>query len=335
VATGRLIALSALGGLLLALASTAFYLWHVYPAGWSGAPPPLTDARSAQVAEAAWDGERAMRDIAAQLRHAPRSPGTPGQAATIAYIEREIGRTGRFALHRQAFGWTRDDGVRVPLVNLVARLAPEKTNRILLGTHHDSLVRAYRDPVNPYAPMPGASNSASGVAVLLETARALAAAPNMPDVGVDLVFFDGEEGPNALGGGEKRWKPLGSSHFVARLGDFYSEAPEAVVILDLVCREGLRLRPEPSSLKTGRAEVARLWRIGEAVAPQVFEPRAMRFGVGDDHTPFWQAGIPAALLIDIRPTPWFNTTLDNIDKCRPPSLSAVGRTLVRYLYSRR
>lgn len=328
-----LIGIAVFGGILLALIWMAARVWRAYPIGFGGAPPPIAHADAAARAEAAWNGERALADIAALLPHAPRSPGTPGQAATIAYIERELARIGGFELHRQAFTWVRDDGVPVPLVNVVARSNPGRQRRVLLGTHHDSLIRAYRDPVDPQAPMPGASNSASGVAVLLETARVLGAADRPRSIGIDLVFFDGEEGAYALGGGETRWQPLGSTRFVERLGDFYREPPAAVVILDLVCREGLRLQPEPNSLRTGRAELVRMWRIGANVAPATFAWRARSSGVGDDHKPFWQAGIPAILLIDARPTPWFNTTQDTLDKCRAESLAAVGRTLTRYLFA--
>jgi glutaminyl-peptide cyclotransferase len=325
----------ALGAVAVVGSAVAYAFGRAYPLGWGGAPPPLLNPAAAARGEAAWRGDRAMNDIAMLLRHTPRSPGTAGQAATLAYIEEELARAGRFRVERQAFRWRRADGVELPLVNIVARLAPENPVRILIGTHHDSLIRAYRDPVSPDAPMPGASNSGSGVAVLLETARALAAADAPPPVGVDLVFFDGEEGPHALGGGERNWQALGSTRFVDRLSEFYRAPPAAVVVIDLVCREGLRLQPERNSLRTGKDEAVRMWRVGTSVAPAVFDWRALKGGVGDDHTAFWRAGIPAILLIDIRPTDWFNTTRDTIDKCRPASLSAVGRTLVRYLYSDR
>jgi hypothetical protein len=54
--------------------------------------------------------------------------------------------------------------------------------------------------------------------------------------------------------------------------------------------------------------------------------------VHDDHTPFLRAGLQAFLVVDFRRTPWFNTTEDTIDKCSAESLSAVGRTLMKYLH---
>ena len=71
------------------------------------------------------------------------------------------------------------DGITVNTVHgcdrsiaaVVARFQPQNPRRVIVATHYDSIVKAYRDPKEPDAPMPGANNSASGVAVLLETAR--------------------------------------------------------------------------------------------------------------------------------------------------------------------
>src|SRR5579862_4265849 len=147
-----------------------------------------------------WKGSRAMADISRQLSFGPRSIGAPGHAKTIAYIEAEAAKLGATATRQQ---WTEQlDGKAVTLTNLVVRFSALKTRRIILGTHYDSIVRAYRDAQNPLGPMPGANNSASGVALLLETGRVLATARPQPSAGVDLVFFDGEEGPLSLGEGD-------------------------------------------------------------------------------------------------------------------------------------
>lgn len=311
------------------LASLTITLRNAYPVGWGIFSPPSQTASSGPDL-AHWSPARAMGHISSLLPYAPRSPGKSGHGKTIAYIEQELARSG-LRVQRQSFTWVRKDGARLQYTNLIARLNPSEPKRVLVGTHYDSISRAYRDLHRPNDPMPGANNSASGVAVLLETARLLSGTSPRPKVGVDFVFFDGEEGPYALGGADPDWRPLGSQHFVRKLQDFYTQKPLSVVILDLVCRKGLRLNPERNSLKTGRGEVQKMWQVGTALAPDVFEWRAQG-GVGDDHTPFWQADIPAILLVDIRSTEWFNTTGDTLDKCRPESLGAVGRTLTRYIY---
>jgi len=293
---------------------------------------PVEDDTTASRAAAAWNAERAMDDIRALLPYAPRSPGMPGQAKTLAYIERSLAGVGGFDVRRQSWTHRREDGIELPLTNVIARWEPARETRILVGTHHDSLVRAFRDERDPDAPMPGANNSASGVAVLLETARALASG-GVRRAGIDFVFFDGEEGPDALAGERLPWSPLGSTHFVEQLNEFYPERPPAAAaIFDLVCRSDLRLSPEENSVKAAPTETGMFWAIGMKEAPSVFTPYAAG-RVEDDHTPFQRAGLRGFLVIDFRRTPWFNTTGDTIDKCSAGSLSAVGRTLIRYLHA--
>src|SRR5262249_13434980 len=138
----------------------------------------------------------------------------------------------------------RDDGKAFVLHNLVARLDPQTPRRLIVATHYDSLSRAYADTLRPNAPMPGANNSASGVAVLLETARVLGPRPKLP-IGVDLVFFDGEEGIRALGEGDDSWAPLGSARFAHHLSALYpKQKPEGAVVLDMVCAANAQFRPE-------------------------------------------------------------------------------------------
>ena len=182
--------------------------------------------------------------------------------------------------------------------------------------------------------MPGANNSASGVAVLLETARVISNLPR-PALGIDMIFFDGEEGPKSLGAGDPNWMALGSPYFTAHLSDLYPDRkPEKAAVFDMVCYKNLQLHPELSSLLYAKTEVVKFWNIGATIAPSVFLRTATDLPISDDHTALAVAGIPSFLVIDFEYEPWFNTTEDTIDKCSTSSLEAVGRTLLRYLYLR-
>jgi glutaminyl-peptide cyclotransferase len=290
----------------------------------------LPPAAHADVDIALWDGSRAMAHIEAQLRFTPRSMDKPGHQKTIDYIKAELAKSGITAVTTQNFVY-RGNGKQLPLFNIVARLNPENPRRVIVATHYDSIVRAYRDPKNPQGPMPGANNSASGVALLLETARVLSASPE-PPVGIDLIFFDGEEGPKSLGAGDPDWHPLGSPHFVEHLKDYYPNGkPEKAVDFDMVCKKDILLMPEAFSVKTAPAEVKKFWELGAAIAPKAFSTK-ITYPISDDHTALNEAGIPSFLVIDFEYEPYFNTSEDTLDKCSAESLEAVGRTLLRYLY---
>ncbi len=280
-----------------------------------------------------WNGSRAMRDIATQLLFTPRSIGTVGHLKTINFIKRELAKRSHAAVESQEWVSQDETGRTQHLTNVIAHFQPTNPRRMIVGTHYDSIVRAYRDPQNPSAPMPGANNSASGVAVLLETARALAALPPAP-IGVDLVFFDGEEGPKSLGAGDPDWRALGSPYFVSHLRDLYpGRIPEQAVIFDMVCYKNLRLSPELSSLSSAPRQVGDFWAIGSSLAPSIFVTTPTSGPIGDDQTALAGVGIPSFLVIDFDYDPWFNTTKDTLERCSPASLEAVGRTLLRYVYS--
>lgn len=288
---------------------------------------------AAEVKTELWDSAKAMGHIADLLRFTPRSMGAPGHQQAIDYIKAAMASTTADAVTTQSFTVTGDDGKPLHLTNIIARFQVQNPRRVIVATHYDSIVKAYRDQKNPDAPMPGANNSASGVALLLETARVLSLSPK-PDVGIDMIFFDGEEGPKSLGAGDPTWHALGSPYFVAHLKDFYpARKPEKAVDFDMVCDKDLKLQPEPSSLMSAMGEVKKFWSIGHAIAPKAFVGQATSYPISDDHTALQQAGIPSFLVIDFDYEPYFNTTQDTIEQCSADSLQAVGRTLLQYLYT--
>src|ERR1700759_3099265 len=160
-----------------------------------------------------WDGKRALAVIVDLLRFTPRSMETPGHQQTIDYITAELKKTKFDTIETQRW-LAREAGRAMAMTNIIARFNPSNPRRVIVATHFDSIVKAYRDSKKPDAPMPGANNSASGVAVLLETARALSEMPEAPPLGIDMIFFDGEEGPISLGAGDPNFHPIGSAHFV-------------------------------------------------------------------------------------------------------------------------
>lgn len=278
-----------------------------------------------------WQGNRALNDIAQQLSFGVRALDADGHQRTIDYIESQLRSIG---IEPKEQRWTASiGGPTHTLVNIVARFAPANPRRLILGTHYDSIVRAYRDKEHPEAPMPGANNSASGVALLLETARALKAAKAPPPYGIDLVFFDGEEGPVSLGEGDPNWLPLGSPYFVRRLVDFYpATKPEKGVIFDMVCGRDEKLKIEQASLIADAAEAKKFWNIGRTFAPAFFSAEITPSPIYDDQIALNGAKIPSFLVIGFEYEPWFNTTQDTLDKCSEPAMNAVGRTLFRYIY---
>ncbi len=170
--------------------------------------PPAVERR--------FDGQAAFRHIQAQLAMGPRYPGSSGWEQVQRYIQDHVTREGwRFEV--QPFVASGISGR-----NLIARAGHGPV--ILVGAHYDTRRRADRDPERPEDPVPGANDGASGVAVLLELARAL----DRPRLRYEvwLVFFDAEDQ------GELDGLPwiIGSTHFAAML----TTTPTAMILVDMV-----------------------------------------------------------------------------------------------------
>ena len=202
------------------------------------------------------------------------------------------------------------------LTNIIGSLYPDKIDRVLLVTHFDSLIEN-----------PGANNSASGVAALLEILRTLVNSDNKPNVGIDFVFFDGEEGFQG-----EAWNPYGSKHFAENIKDYYPDKnPQVAVDLDMVCDKDLDIYFEKNSMEHAASEMTAFMDIARKNYPLNFH-KEIKYKVWDDHSALYDIGIPSFLLIDFD-YPYYNTPKDTVDKCSAKSLEAVGQSIIDYIYS--
>jgi hypothetical protein len=158
----------------------------------AGPLPPLSLPERAPLAELppAYDGESLIRTVAELADPAleGRGLGSDGLARATDIVERRLrearlepaGETG----YRQSWSWYGGEPARdLELVNLVARVPGSEAkldNRpVLVLAHLDHLGRGWPDvrTGNEGLVHPGADDNASGVAVLLELARTMAAEP--------------------------------------------------------------------------------------------------------------------------------------------------------------
>jgi len=260
-----------------------------------------------------FDGQRAYQDVVAQVAFGPRIPDSQAHADTITYIQEQLKKAG-WQSNIQMTDWK---GFSVQ--NIIASrsdLAPQ----IILGAHYDSRLLADQDPGSGrVAPVPGANDGASGVAVLLELARSLPTGTTP----TWLVFFDAEDNGGLAG---REWI-MGSNAFVSEL----TSHPRAAIILDMVGDANLNLYIEQNS---SAALVAEIW--GQAAklgyAKQFIQ--TVKYSMIDDHTPFLAAGIPAVDIIDFD-YPYWHTAADTPDKVSQISLQIVGETLRTWLITQK
>jgi glutaminyl-peptide cyclotransferase len=253
-----------------------------------------------------FDADAAWRTIELQLRYGQRPAGSP-KLRRLSVRLRALLPGGRF---EPVPGDRR-------LRNIVATI-PGRRPAVVVGAHYDTLA----------APkgFVGANNGAAGTAITVQLAREigkLRRPPSAPEL--RFVLFDGEEPPQGLPEEQIDFYSTGlrgSRAYVARHG----ASTLAMVLLDYVANEGLRLPREASSTLA-------LWEEIRAAAREtghgaVF-PNETQDEIIDDHTPFLRAGIPAVDLID-----WSypgHSVEDTLDKLSIRSVDAVGETLVRLI----
>lgn len=295
-------------------------------AGLLAAWIPAGRSASQSTAPPLFDGERARQLVVAQCEFGPRNPGSAGHGRCLDWMESELRATG-VVVRRQPFSYALPGQPPFSLCNLVASYRPREKRRILLAAHWDTRPWADRDPVatSRGKPIAGANDGASGVAVLLELARLFHDSP--PPVGVDLVFFDGEDlGTESNMDGFFRGSRVYGQSVLGQA------PPERAVLLDMVGDRDLMFSVEGYSRQLAPATVAWIWAAGREVAPAFFSDQ-VRYTVQDDHLPLLAAGIPCADMIDFD-YPYWHTLADTPDKVSAASLQVVGDVLVHLLYER-
>lgn len=270
-----------------------------------------------------FDEARAYADLVAQCEFGPRYPGSEAHREVGVWLESRL-RESADDVRVQRFEHIGPGG-QLELANIIASYRPEIRERVLLAAHWDTRSVAERDPdpTRRETPIIGANDGASGVAVLLELGRMLAERP--PDVGVDIVLFDAEDGGDE--GGLGGWC-VGSSYFARNLGAY---CPRYAIVVDMVGDCDLEIPMEPYS-RSAAPELMRLvWDAADRVGADAFVERTGT-AIYDDHVPLAQAGLQAIDLIDLD-YPYWHTVEDTPDKCCPGSLGQVGRTVAEFLYS--
>jgi hypothetical protein len=281
---------------IVALAVGAGCCWSTSMPGksWSG-PAPQADAPSRALQASL---RRTVETLASKVgvRNA-RRPAALDEAARV--IEAELTAAG-YAVERQTF---LTDGV--PTSNLVATVAGGAAAReiVVVGAHYDTA-----------ATTPGADDNASGVAAVLELARA--AARTRPARTLRFVFFTNEEPPyfqTELMGSlvyaracRARGDVVTAALSIESVG-VYSDAPESqnypwpfswiypsegnflAFIGDRASRDLVR-----------RSTVA--FRRRATLGSEAAALSDSIDGVGwSDHWAFWQVGYPAIMVTDTAP----------------------------------
>jgi len=266
-----------------------------------------------------FNGTAAYNYAKAQVDFGPRVPGTPAAKQAGDWIIRQM-RARADTVIVQSFTYTTADGKKLPLRNILARFRPELSERVLYLTHWDSrpISESAATEAERKMPVPGANDGASGVGMFIALADVLK--KTKPNVGVDLLFTDGEDygkfGPPEVD------VLIGAKYFATHLPS-PGYKPLYGVLWDMIGDKDLRIPYEMLSFQQAPEVVSRVWQTAADLGHGDVFVQESGGDVTDDHIPLLNVGLHVIDVIDLTYPP-HHTPQDTMDKISAKSLAIVG-----------
>ena len=272
----------------------------------------------------AFDSQRAMGYLQTVCKIGPRISGTDGMKKQQELIKKHFEDLGARVTFQRFTARQLSEGKDVEMANLIVSWYPDKPRRVILCSHYDTRPIADQEPNRGRwrDAFVSANDGGSGVALLMEMGN------HMKDlntnVGVDFVFFDGEE--YVFDPKDKYF--FGSEKFAR---DYRKSKDRTqyvgAVLLDMIGGKGAKFPMEQNSAWKAGDLVRALWKTADDLHCTAFRSNAFSdFAVQDDHIPLNQAGIPAVDIIDFSYPHWHRLT-DVPENCSGDSLEQVARVL--------
>ncbi|WP_299756313.1 M28 family peptidase [uncultured Pontibacter sp.] len=291
----------------------------------------------------AFNPDSAYAFVEKQVAFGPRVPNTAAHFQTGEWIVAKLKEYGA-QVQEQEFQAKAYDGTMLNLRNVIASYNPGAANRVLLAAHWDTRPLADKDEENPKEAIDGANDGASGVGVLLEIARAIHEAQQKPDVGVDLIFFDGEDY------GQPDDSPLPQVQDSWCLGSQYWSNNKHTpnyranygILLDMVGAENARFAREGYSRQYAKEVVDKVWKAGNSIGYSDYFKYKNAPAITDDHYYVnTQGNIRMIDIIELDTNagsgdifgPYHHRHTDNMDIISKNTLKAVGQTVLHVIYN--
>ena len=173
---------------------------------------------------------------------------------------------------------------------------------IIVGAHYDSVEEA-----------PGASDNASGTAVILEIARVIHSLPT--DTEIRFLFFGAEE----VG-------IVGSENYVSEMSKDEIKRTVAMLNLDMVGSA----HAGPLTVFSVDGQPNAVTELATRASKYLFEENLpLEFTDRSDHAPFHNAGIDAAAFSYFPLEEWYHSPDDTIDKLSKNRLHDVAKLITK------
>ena len=310
--------------------SAALALLVVLGCGPTSVPPPAAAVPDLPPRRAAFSAQRAHDHLAALTDIGPRVAGSEGGARARAYIVSQLQDLGLEVTEQTLAVRIPSSGEQLQIVNLGARIPGDLEGAIVLAAPYDS---------RPFEAMNfvGANDGASGAALLLELARAIATHP-LPYT-TWLVFLDGEAPRDSGDGSDRVHRNLGSQGLAQALAaDGRLDGIRLLVYFNRIGDPDLRIARDIHSNRIYRTE---FWSAARQLGHEASFPEDSAFeSTLAGHTAFVERGLRRSLAIvdtsfggDEPPGVYANTEDDDLEHVSPESLRVVGDVTLEALDS--
>ena len=261
-----------------------------------------------------FDGDRALSYTRDFVATGPRWPGSKGHDHAEAFLQRQFAHDN---LVKDSFTASTPAGP-LAMTNYIVKFPGTKDGVIVLASHYDT---NYPLKDTGYV---GANDGGSSTGLLLQLANNFRG-KTLDGYSVWLVFFDGEE---AIKGWTDADSAYGSRHLAQKWqADGTLKHIKAFLLADMIGDRDLDVVQDISSTPW-------LLDLVHEAAGKFGDQSyffSSREGVGDDHTPFVQRGVPCADIIDFNygyQNAFWHTPQDTMDKLSARSLTIVGDVLL-------
>ncbi|MFO0935843.1 MAG: M28 family peptidase [Gemmataceae bacterium] len=304
--------------------------------------PPMTKKEGfasgrdplAGVKEVAFDQERFLKYVKQLCDIGPRISGTEGmrkqQDVIIKHFESLGGKVTKQSFEEKQ----RSRRDKTPMMNIIVSWYPDKARRVILCCHYDTRPIADQESErrNWNRPFLSANDGTSGVAMMMELAHSMKSIN--PNVGVDFVFFDGEEYVFDTNPARPDVYFIGSEYFAKDYitnKDKRKMSYEGAMLFDLCHHEKANIRVEMHSWEQNPAFVQQIYTIAKQVDAKsfIFERGE---AVMDDHLALMNVRIPTVDVIDFGYVNWHKLT-DTPDKISGKQAAEVAKVSMTWIQS--
>jgi len=293
-----------------------------------------TDTASAKICiPNNFDSDSSYSYVQKQVDFGPRVPNSEAHRKCSAWLESMLKKWSD-TVYVQSFVAKSYKGEAWQAKNIIGVFNPESKNRLLLCAHWDTRPQADQDKKDPTTPSDGANDGGSGVGVLLEIARQLHI--EKPALGIDIVFFDVEDGGANESELENTWC-LGSQYWSknTHVKDYRAKNG---ILLDMVGSRNALFAREQMSVRFDNHFLVQVWQTATSLGFGNFFIGLDKSGITDDHVYVsFEAKVPTIDIIDYNPNTqsgfgtYWHTHDDNMSNIDKNTLYAVGKTVFQVI----